>query len=410
MFAIIMPVAASALIGPLLFYQRRARKLNVVLTQRITLRGFCSQIDLGGSFLLAAGFSMFLIPFSLAGTTPDKWDTGYIIALIVVGAVTLIGLVVYEGYVAIHPILPVRYFKNLSIIICSSLGFLDSLGFQGTHTYLCKSTIHHPNIATPTDPNHLDTWATIAHDMGPRDATFLNYTNGVWQCLIGIIAGAIMYKTRRYKWLMVIGTIIKLIGFGVMLRLRGANNSWAELFVVQSIQGWGSGIIEIAIIIGAQVVVPHTEMPQVTALVLLAAFVGASVGNAIAGGIYSSTFKDALRHHLGSQATDQVVNSVFESITSTTIPADGTPQRTAVNLAYSDVLRNITYAAVGTSALCVLLGFYLPDLQLKDGQSLVSSGAENQGEGHPPRSEEAVARDGKAAKTAVHVEQEVNRS
>ncbi len=216
--------------------------------------------------------------------------------------------------------------------------------------------------------------------MGPRDATFLNYTNGVWQCLIGIIAGGIMYKTRRYKWLMVVGTVIKLIGFGVMIRLRGADNSWAELFVVQSIQGWGSGIIEIAIIVGAQVVVPRTEMAQVTALVLLATFVGASVGNCIAGGIYSSTFKAALRHHLGAQASQEVVNSVFESITSTAIPASGTPERTAVNLAYSDVLRDITYAAVGTSALCVVLSFFLPNLLLKDGQSLVSSGVENQAE------------------------------
>jgi hypothetical protein len=48
-----------------------------------------------------------------------------------------------------------------------------------------------------------------------------------------------------------------------MIRLRGANNSWAELFVVQSIQGWRSGIIEIGIIVGAQVVVSHTEMAQV---------------------------------------------------------------------------------------------------------------------------------------------------
>jgi cytochrome c553 len=114
---------------------------------------------------------------------------------------------------------------------------------------------------------------------------------------------------------------------------------------------------------------------QVTALVLLCAFVGAAIGNAIAGGIYSDTFRDALRHHLGAGAPDSVVNAVFESITSATIPAEGTPQRKAVNLAYSDVLRNITYAALGTSAICLVIAFFLPNLQLKDGQSLVSSGS-----------------------------------
>ncbi|KIW17014.1 hypothetical protein PV08_04205 [Exophiala spinifera] len=355
MFAIIMPFSAAALVVPLLYYQRKAKKLSVVLTQKISIVDFCSQIDLGGTFLLTAGFAMFLIPFSLAGLTPSRWDTGYIIALIVIGAVTLAGLFVYEIYAAAHPILPARYFRNISIVICCSLGFLDTLGFEATHTYLYA-------------------WATIVHNMGPRDATFLNYTNGVWQCLVGIIAGAIMYKTRRYKWLMVIGTAIKLLGFGLMIRLRGADNSWAELFVVQSVQGWGSGIIEIAIIVGAQVVVPHAEMAQVTALVLLCAFVGAAIGDSIAGGIYSGSFKDALRHHLGSGATDTIVDAVFESITSTDIPAQGTPQRKAVNLAYSDVMRNITYVAVGTSVLCLVVAFFLPDLLLKEGQSLVPGG------------------------------------
>ena len=69
------------------------------------------------------------------------------------------------------------------------------------------------------------------------------------------------------------------------------------------------------------------------------------------------------------------MNAVFESITSATIPAEGTLQRKAVNLAYSDVLRNITYAALGTSAICLAIAFFLPNLQLRDGQSLVSSGS-----------------------------------
>ncbi|KAK6379773.1 hypothetical protein LTS17_005846 [Exophiala oligosperma] len=384
MFAIIMPFSAAALIAPLLYYQRRAKKLSVVLIRNITIRDFCSQIDLGGTFLLTAGFAMFLIPFSLAGLTPSRWNTSYIIALIVIGAVTLVGLVVYEIYVAAHPILPARYFRNLSIVICCSLGFLDTLGFEATHTYLYP-------------------WATIVHNMGPRDATFLNYTNGVWQCLVGIVAGAIMYKTRRYKWLMVVGTAIKLLGFGLMIRLRGANNSLAELFIVQSIQGWGSGIIEIAIIVGAQVVVPHAEMAQVTALVLLCVFVGAAIGDSVAGGIYSDSFKSALRHHLGSGASDTVVDAVFQSITSTDIPAEGTPQRKAVDLAYSDVMRNITYVAVGTSALCLLISFYLPDLLLKDGQSLVPGGDVSRTSGHDD------AGDGNTDEAATGVEMETGK-
>lgn len=171
MFAIIMPVAASALIGPLLFYQRKAKKKGVLITQKITFYDFCSQIDLGGSFLLAAGLVMFLLPFTLAGASTGKWGQGHIIALIVVGAVTLAGLVAYEHFFATHPILPARYFKNLTIVLCCSLGFLDVFGFASTHTYLypwavivhvsVNLNIHTPSVNSLTTASNvfLRTWA-----------------------------------------------------------------------------------------------------------------------------------------------------------------------------------------------------------------------------------------------------------
>lgn len=341
-----MPCAASVIIGSLLFYQRKAKNEGLVAVEKMTIYEFCSQLDLGGSFLLAAGFAMFLIPFSVASLTPGRWDTGWVIALIVVGFCILIGLLFYERLIAKHPILPARYLRNVSIVLCCLLAFFDTLGFQATHTYFY-------------------TWAVVVQGMSARDATYLNYTNGVWQAVIGLLGGWIMYKTRRYKWLIFAGAVIKLIGYGIMLRLRGANNNWAELFVVQSVQGWGSGLVEIIVIVGAQVVVPHAEMPQVTALVLLFSFVGGAVGNAIAGAIYTGTFKEALKRRLGSLATDKLVQTIFESITAG-VPPEGSGQKRAIDLAYSDVLRDITYAAVATSVAVLALTVLLPNIRLPE--------------------------------------------
>jgi hypothetical protein len=341
-----MPFAASFIILSLLYYQRKAKKQGFVLTEKMTLYEFCSQLDLGGSILLAGGCAMFLIAFSLAATTPSKWSTGWVIALIVLGVAVLVGLVLYEGYLAKHPILPARYLRTLTIVLSCLVGALDNFGFQGTHTYLY-------------------TWAIILQDMTARTATFLTYTNGVTQAVIGLIGGAIMYKIKGYKWLLVTGAGIKLIGYGVMIRLRGANNSWGEVFVVQIIQGFGSGFVEIIIIVAAQVSVPHAEMPQVTALVLLFSFIGAAIGTAVAGGIYTGIFKDALKHRLGSLAIPALVSSVLESITKG-IPPEGTAQKSAVDLAYSDVLRYITYTAVATSALVFILTLFFPNTQLPE--------------------------------------------
>lgn len=315
MFAILMPFCAAILVGALLFYQRKSKQPSRKGEHKmLSFFRFCSRLDLGGVFLLSAGTAMFLLPFSLASLTPKKWDTPSIIALLVLGSATLVGLAFYESRVAKHPILPPKYFRNTSIVLCCLLGALDAFGFTSTHAYFY-------------------TWVTVTHNFGPRNATFVNYVNGAFSCLTGILGGLVISRFRQYKWLVVGGAIVKLLGYGLMLRLRGSSNSTAELVIVQALQGMGSGLLDITIVVVAQIQVPHIELAQVTALVLLCTFMGSSVGSAVAGGIYTGTFKNALRKYLGA-GSSQLVDSVFDSITGK-IPAPGTFQRIAINHAVS---------------------------------------------------------------------------
>lgn len=315
MFAIMMPFCASIIITTLLYYQSKAKKAGIAIKQKLTIYEFFSLIDLGGTILLSGGFAMILIPLTLAATSPAKWATPYLDVLIALGAVFLIALPFYERYLAAHPIVPFHYFKTLSIVMSCLLIATDSLGFSVTHTYLYS-------------------WATIARNFDARIATFYIYTNGVTQCLTGILGGLIMLRTRKYKWLLMAAVIIRLIGYGVMIRLRGADNPTAELFIVQLIQGVGSGIIQTAVIVSAQIVVPHAEMAQITALVLCCSFLGSSVGASIAGGIYTNTFRSALYRELGGDASAALVDTVYNSITGV-LPAWGTTQRIAIDDAVS---------------------------------------------------------------------------
>jgi len=315
MFAFLMPFASSFIIYTLLHYQGKAKKMGIITKRRMNLYDFCSLIDLGGNILLAGGLSMVLLPLTLAGTSPSSWSTPWIIALIVLGVLFLIALPFYESLVAVHPVVPVHYFKNPTIVISFILIAFDSVGFACTHTYIY-------------------TWVVISHDYSPRDATFYLYTNGVMQCLTGIIAGFIMLKTHRYKWLLMTGAVVRLVGYGVMIRFRGADNSTAELFIIQLVQGLGSGIVQTTVLVAAQIVVPHAQMAQITALVLCSSFLGSSVGSSIAGGIYTNTFIPALWSQLGPDASETLVQGLFDSITGV-IPEWGSASRIAINLAVS---------------------------------------------------------------------------
>ncbi|TQN66381.1 MFS siderochrome iron transporter C, partial [Colletotrichum shisoi] len=371
MYAILMPISSAVIISTLLYYQRRAKNRGLVpKRKKTTLHGFCSQIDLGGSLLLCAGFAMVLVPLTLAANSSsgssssnnnnnnnndkNSWGTPYtVVLLVVIGVLVLAALPFYETFAARNPVLPPHYFRNRTIALCLFLVASDSVGFSSTHTYLYS-------------------WATVARGFTARDATFFQYTHGVMQCVTAIAGGLAMAYTRRYKWLLVSGATVRFIGYGVMLRLRGAENSVAEIFVVQVIQGLGSGFMQLSILVPAQIVVPHREMPQVTALVICFAVLGSSVGGCVAGAIYSNTFKPALYRYLGAGASSQLVDSLFNSIVGTA-PAWGTPERNAINHAFTDVMKYVVYAAVGASTPGVILVWLLPNYTLPDRNNIVET-------------------------------------
>ncbi|KAJ6016789.1 major facilitator superfamily domain-containing protein [Penicillium sp. IBT 35674x] len=336
MFAILMPFGASFIITTLLYYQIRAKKMGLVLRQKMTVYDFCSQVDLGGVILFSGGFALILVPLTLAATTTSQWKTPYLDALIAVGAVMLIVFPFYETLVSRYPFMPPSYFKNPTISLCLFLIATDSIGFACTHTYLY-------------------TWATVARNFSARNATFYNSTNGVMQCLSGIIAGALMSWTRRYKWLIVVGAVVRLIGYGVMIRLRGgielhfrallcANNTghWIRYHADQSV--------------GARADI-RTSRSNAT-------------DNSFGGLLFILGLEEALKNRLGNKATATLIQTLSNSITGVA-PTWGSPERIAVNLAFSDVLRYMTYTALAASVPALVLVWFMPNHKLPDRNNLV---------------------------------------
>jgi hypothetical protein len=130
------------------------------------------------------------------------------------------------------------------------------------------------------------------------------------------------------------GAVVRLIGYGLMIRLRGQGSSIGELFIQQVIQGVGSGIIHTTLLVPPQVFVPHTQIAQVLSLTLSFSVLGLSVGSAVAGGIYTNTLRPSLWKQLGGNSTRELVDELFNSITGV-LPTWGTPERVAVNFAVS---------------------------------------------------------------------------
>ena len=344
LLAIILPVASSFIIVTLMTYQRRAKRAGFAPRMLLTIRKFLVQTDALGLFLLMAGFAMFLLSINLAATTSSRWSTPWIPAVLALGVVVIVICIAYETKFAKYPVLPARYFADRTIFCCLLIGLCDQISFEGTHAYLYN-------------------WAIITKGYSPLKATYLTYVNGVTQTLVSVLIGLwiaqknyhfanklskrfpFMHVSLRkgdaaapsYRAVLLVGSCIRLLGYGVMLRLRGVSNSDAEIYVVQLVQGLGTGFIYILIVAAAQMRVPHLEMAQVTSLVLLFSFVGAALGDTYAGAIYTNYFYERLEVRLGDTASQDVVTAVYQSITSEDIPVKGSPERDAVDSAVGSV-------------------------------------------------------------------------
>lgn len=83
------------------------------------------QFDMIGMILTIAGWSLLLLPFSLATYAPHGWSTYYIILMIVLGVVCLAGFVLWEIYMAPVPYIPWKFLRDRTILgSCIMYGFM----------------------------------------------------------------------------------------------------------------------------------------------------------------------------------------------------------------------------------------------------------------------------------------------
>ena len=365
MLAIIMPVGLAPIIISLLGYQRKAKKAGFDQKINISVYEFFSRLDLGGMILFSGGLALILLPATLAGTLEKGWQTNWVIACLVVGGVLLLILPFYERFVAKYPLLPIRYFKNLTIMMALAMYSMDGLALGVTHSYFY-------------------TWLIVARGYIVRNALFVYDANRAMQFLAGLLMGGIMWYTRRYKWAVAIGVIVRLIGYGLMMRMRSADAGVAEIVIIQLIQGLGSGLVGTGCFVAATVSVPHSELAQMTSIAVCLSTLGSTIGTAIGGGIYTNYFKQELVKELGTNGTAKLIAQVFDSITAG-LPALGTPERDGIARAVSDYVHRIrmyirqtgnnqanllkyttilgyfTYVAFGSCVPFIVFAWFLPN-------------------------------------------------
>lgn len=318
--AILMPICTSMLIATLLHYHRKAQKQELISAKVMPLSEFCSEVDLGGLIIVTMGFALILLPLNLTTTDSSRWNTSWIGGLIGVGVILLVMLPFYEHFVAKNPVIPPHYFTDRTIAMAMFITITDQIGYAVTQRYMLS-------------------WSTVAKGLSTSDTTLYTFIYTLSQSLSSILVGWLVGKTRRYKWMVVLGAVVRLAGYGMLVSLPGPQSkNVGEIFGLQALLGVGGGMLAATVVVPAQAVVPRVQMPQVTALIFCFAILGFSTGACIASGIYDRLLEPALLNYLGDGATDATVTKLVAAITAGTALYQPALEKAAISNAVSIII------------------------------------------------------------------------
>ncbi|KAL3463894.1 major facilitator superfamily domain-containing protein [Aspergillus heterothallicus] len=346
-FAILIPVIAMPLLGSLFFSKTKAarqRKGEGTYHRKNYLRNFL-KLDPVGLILFAAGLSLLLVPFTLAASSSDRWKATHIIIMLVIGPVSLITFVVWEIWVAKWPLLPLNLLKTRTIIFGVIASIIDY-----TSLYLVQ--------------NYLITYELVAANLSTTTATYV-FAIIPFMGAVGQISSGVMVKfAKRYKWILVSGYALNILGLGLTYRYINAHENMAALVVSQIILGFGSGVIN-TMQLGMQASVSQANMAAVTALFTASLGVGSAISGAVGGGVWTELLPRNLGRNLPDEVQSQLPAILGSVVVATSFEWD-TPIRNAINKSYHDTFRTMLLIGLILQVFATVAALLVQDFNLKE--------------------------------------------
>lgn len=345
MWAIIVPVVSI----PLLVSIWRLQITRPKVPDGSAMDGFIAkwaQADVPGLVLFVSGLVLLLLPMTLAVRFDSGWTSPHILAMLVAGTVSFTGFVLYEMHVARYPILPVRLARSRTVAAGCLTEALVFLSYYIWQPYFYSFLV-------------------VVHDLSPKAATNIQTSHVVSAAVVGLAAAFAVKYTGNCKWVVVAGTLVKLLGGGLMMRYSSAEATLAQIIIGQVIAGGGSGMISIVAQTAVQSVASHQDVANVTMLYEAARAIGGAIGTAISGSIWTSVLLAKLQAHLPEASKSNAVD-IQNSFTLAMSFAVGSPERVAINQSYTEVMYVLLVASIAFLAVSFLVSLAMEDVKLKE--------------------------------------------
>lgn len=180
-----------------------------------------------------------------------------------------------------------------------------------------------------------------------------------------IIISVVIRFTHRYKWFVVVGSCLYMLGMGLMMKYRTEDSSLSAIIGVQVLIGFGGGMLNVPAQLGVQASAAHQDLGSATAIFLTLISIGTAIGSAISGAVWGKQIPAKLTAYLPEGSKDQAL-TIYADIEEATAYAMGSPERIAINRAYQETMTTLLTIAVCLCAPVVLCSLFMKDYKLDE--------------------------------------------
>ncbi|QPH09569.1 hypothetical protein C2857_000424 [Epichloe festucae Fl1] len=361
MWAIIMPVCALPLIGSLVVASRRAKRQGLLgdyasAFRQLGFRNLALELfwllDVIGIVLIIAVLDLVLVPFTIAGGESAKWGEAHIIAPLVMGLLCIPAFVFWELR-APHPLIPFMDMKDRGV--WAPMGIAIFLNFAFT-----------------MQSDFLYTVLLVAFDFSVKSATRIQSLYSFTSVIVGTLLGLVVYRVKRLRIFVVVGTLLYTIAFGLLIHFRGSTDGSAQAGVIgaQVLLGVAGGMVPYTAQASLQVNLKHEHLAVITGIFLATYNIGSALGNTVSGAIWSQVLPGKLNDELNPINSTLGATMYLDPLNTYTKYPVGTPERTGMIQSYQSVQKLLTITGVCLCVPLIMFGILLRNSKLDNRQTL----------------------------------------
>lgn len=295
-----------------------------------------NNLTAAGVVLLASGLVIFLLPFTLADSAPSGWQTGYIIAMLVIGLVLLVAFALHERYTARQPFVPFELLTDRSVLATLALAATYQISYYCWNSYFTS-------------------FLQVVSDLTIAQAGYVSNTFDVVSGVLLIGVGFAISKTGHFKWLLFIGVPLYIFAQGLMIYFRQPDVKIGYIVMCQIFLSIGGSIMILCEQIAILAAVDHQQVAAALALLNMSGWIGGAIGSTISGAIWTNSFPAALAKYLPADAQASL-DDIYGSLDVQLSYEVGTVTRLGIQQAYGVAQQRMLIAGtaiMGLSLVCV---------------------------------------------------------